>query len=99
MQTGSPGDYGTCQQVSPGSGVYASAAECTASGCGQAPTPTPPLTPAVEFASRYETQKNLYYIVPLKSGKSVIICMDKSPDIKYLAGPFTTYEEAKRANY
>ena len=60
------------------------------------PTPAPPLTPAVEFVSRYENQENLYYIVPLKSGKSVIVCMDRTPDMQYIDGPFVSYEEAQK---
>ena len=47
MQSGSPGDTGTCQEVTPGSGSFASLAECQASGCGGAsPTTTTTVDPA-----------------------------------------------------
>jgi hypothetical protein len=39
VQSGSPGDYGSCEEVE--SGVYFTLEECQAAGCGQAPT-TPP---------------------------------------------------------
>jgi hypothetical protein len=66
-----------------------------------APTPTPsapapfspPPAPAFPF-DQNDSNTDQYYVVPLTSGKTVVVCLNDLNHIENKTGPFATYEDA-----